>query len=80
MTAKVKVSATVSPDRLREAREVTGTESLSTLLDEALAALIERELERRWLDAQQDVGPASPADLPGEVPVDLSAIPWDDPT
>ena len=80
MTAKVKVSATVSPERLREAREVTGTESLSTLLDEALAALIERELERRWLDAHPEAGPRGDADLPGAVPVDLSAIPWDEET
>lgn len=48
---KAKVSATVSPDRLARAREVTGTNSVSDLIEEALGALIERELERRWLDA-----------------------------
>jgi post-segregation antitoxin (ccd killing protein) len=68
---KAKVSATVSPDRLARAREVTGTNSVSELLEEALAALIERELERRWLDAHPD------EELPGEVVPDLSALPWD---
>jgi len=71
MTTRTKVSATLSPERLREAQEVTGTSNVSQLLDEALAALIERELEKRWLDAHPD------QDLPGAVPVDLSAVPWD---
>ncbi|MGH3665861.1 MAG: hypothetical protein ACRDU8_07210, partial [Egibacteraceae bacterium] len=31
---RTKVSATVSPDRLARAREVTGTDSVSDLLDE----------------------------------------------
>jgi hypothetical protein len=67
---KTKISATVDPARLEQAREVTGTNSLSRLLDDALVALIERSLEQRWLDAHTD------GDLPGEVPVDLSSIPW----
>lgn len=69
---KRKVSATVSPDRLAYAREVTGTNSVSELLDQALAALIERELEQRWLAAHPD------EELPGEVVPDLSAVPWDE--
>lgn len=69
---KVKISATVSPTRLARAREVSGTNSVSELLDDALGALIERELERRWLDAHPD------DDLPGEVVPDLSALPWDE--
>ena len=69
---KVKISATVQPERLAEARAVTGTTNLSQLLDDALAALITRELERRWLDAHPD------DELPGEVPVDLSSVPWDE--
>lgn len=68
---KLKVSATVDPEQLAEARAVTGTSNLSRLLDQALGALIQRELERRWLDAHPD------EELPGEVPVDLSAVPWD---
>jgi hypothetical protein len=40
-------------------------------VDDASAALIERELEEQWLAAQPD------DDLPGEVEVDLSAVPWE---
>jgi post-segregation antitoxin (ccd killing protein) len=69
---KTKVSATVDPERLAEARAVTGTTNLSQLLDQALAAVIERELERRWLDAHPD------DELPGHVQVDLSDVPWED--
>jgi hypothetical protein len=72
VTARTKISATVSPGRLQEAKEVTGTTNVSRLLDDALAALIERELERRWLDAHPDDG------LPGEVAVDLTSVPWDE--
>lgn len=69
---KTKISATVSPDRLARAREVTGTHGVSELLDDALTALIERELERRWLEAHPD------ENLPGEVVADLSDLPWDE--
>jgi post-segregation antitoxin (ccd killing protein) len=72
MTVRTKISATVNPDRLREAREVTGTTNVSQLLDEALEALVERELENRWLDAHPN------DELPGEVAVDLSSVPWDE--
>lgn len=69
---KMKVSATVSPNRLARAREVTGTDNVSELLDQALGALIERELEQRWLRAHPD------QELPSEVLPDLSAVPWDE--
>jgi len=69
---KTKVSATVSPHRLARAREITGTDNVSELLDQALDALIERELEQRWLRAHPD------QELPGEVLPDLSAVPWDE--
>lgn len=72
MTAKTKISATLTPERLREAQEVTGTSNLSRLLDEALAALIERELERQWFEAHPD------DELPGEVEVDLTSVPWEE--
>ena len=38
----------------------------------ALAALIERELEKRWLDADPD------NELPGAVEVDLTSVPWEE--
>lgn len=69
---KTKVSATLTPERLAKAREVTGISNLSEMLDQALEALIERKLEERWLEASDDT------DLPGAVEVDLSSIPWDD--
>lgn len=72
MTIRTKVSATLTPERLREAQAITGTSNVSQLLDEALSALIERELEKRWLEANHD------DDLPGEVQVDLSSVPWEE--
>lgn len=72
---KTKISATVTPEQLARAHEVSGVSNLSQLLERALAALIERELEQRWLDAH-DVEVET--DLPGEVEVDLSATPWDE--
>lgn len=76
MTPKMKVSATLRPERLREAQAITGTSNVSQLLEDALSALIERELEKRWLDANRDGGLSG--DLPGEVPVDLSSVPWEE--
>lgn len=75
--AKQKASVTLSPELVQRAREVTGRQNLSELLDAALDALVERELERRWLAGHSTsvVG----ADLPGEVPVDLADLPWDHP-
>ncbi|MDQ3312639.1 MAG: ribbon-helix-helix domain-containing protein [Actinomycetota bacterium] len=69
---KTKVSATVSPERLARAKQVSDTTSVSELLEKALEALIERELEHQWLRAHPD------AELPGEVVPDLSALPWED--
>lgn len=71
---RIKISATVAPERIAKAREVAGITSLSELLNRALDALIERELEQRWLDAHD----GDSGDLPQSVPVDLSHIPWDD--
>ncbi len=68
---KEKVSATLHPERLAEAQRLTGKSNVSEVLDDALAALIERELERRWLEAQPD------DDLPGEVVPDLHTVPWE---
>jgi post-segregation antitoxin (ccd killing protein) len=74
--AKQKVSVTLAPEQLRRAQDLTGSENVSDLLDDALEALIERELERRWL-AGHESGDDDP-DLPREVSVDLSDAPWDD--
>ena len=44
--AKVKISATLDPARLERAKELTGVNSVSEVLERGLAALIEDELER----------------------------------
>lgn len=71
---KLKISATVDPGLLDAARRAVGTSRpVSEVLDLALDALVVRTLEERWLAAHGgDVD-----DLPGETPVDLSAVPWD---
>jgi hypothetical protein len=43
--AKVKISATVDPGRLEKAKQLTGCESVSEVLDRGLRALIESYLE-----------------------------------
>lgn len=69
---KEKISATVDPGRLANAKELLDSDNTSAVLDEALRVLIEREKERRWLNAR----PAE--DLPGQVPPNLSGLEWDD--
>lgn len=71
---KQKVSVTLSPSRISDARRLTGNENLSDLLDEALGALIDREQERRWLQGRSVVE----ADPIGDATPDLSDVPWDD--
>lgn len=72
--SKRKVSVTLSPERITRAQEVTGRSNLSELLDEALLALVDRELELRWI-ARHDS--ADDRDVPDDVPVDLSDLPWE---
>lgn len=69
---KKKLSATVDPERLAEALELTGSTNVSSVIDRTLNALVDRERERRWLAAH----PAT--DLPGEVAPDLSPVAWED--
>jgi len=71
---KVKISATVRPDQLAEAKRLTGCENVSEVLDRALAALIDDELERAHAegyarlpqgdDTVRSVDPGVWADLP----------------
>lgn len=72
--AKRKVSVTLTPERIVRAREVTGQVNLSELLDEALLALVDRELEMQWISSTDS---SADTDLPGAVPVDLSDVPWE---
>jgi post-segregation antitoxin (ccd killing protein) len=71
---RIKISATIAPELIAQARAVVASASLSELLDRALEALVERENERRWLDAHD----GDESDVPTMVPVDLSHIPWED--
>lgn len=68
---KRKISATVDPERLAQAAHLVGSDNVSSVLDLALAALIEREHEQRWLSAHPG------DDLPGEVVPDLADVPWE---
>ena len=68
---KRKISVTVDEDRLAAAVELSGESNDSAVVDAALAVLVEREQEARWLAAHP------PSDLPGEVTPDLSTVPWD---
>lgn len=70
---KKKLSVTVSPERLQRARELSPGLNVSEVVDNALDALVQRELENRWLRAREQA-----ADVHNEVPVDLSDLPWDD--
>jgi len=72
--AKVKISATVDPARLERAKQLTGCESTSEVLDRGLSALIEDQLERAHADGYavfpqgtetiRSVDPRTWADLP----------------
>lgn len=73
--AKRKISATLSPERIQQAQELTGSTNLSELLEQGLAALVERELERRWVAGYQRQPPGE--DLPAEIEPDLDAAPWE---
>ena len=48
--AKSKMSVSLNPETLEQARQLVPTTSVSELLDVALSRLIEGELERRHID------------------------------
>jgi hypothetical protein len=75
--SKVKVSATVSPERLERAKQLTRSDNVSEILDQGLEALIARELERIHSDGYAGVPQG------GEVvdivdPAVWSEGPWDE--
>jgi uncharacterized protein YgbK (DUF1537 family) len=74
---KVKVSATVSPDRLRQAKQLTGCENVSEVIEQGLAALIARELERIHADGY--AGASQGAEVVDIVDSAVwSEVPWDE--
>ena len=61
--AKSKISVTLDPMRLEQARSLLPTASVSELLDVALARLIDEELDRRHVDGYRRF--PSDADIEG---------------
>jgi hypothetical protein len=53
--AKSKLSVSLDPGRLKQAQSLVAADSVSELLDVALARLIEEELERRHVDGYERV-------------------------
>jgi hypothetical protein len=51
--AKSKLSVSLDPGRLKQAQSLVATDSVSELIDVALARLIEEELERRHVDGYE---------------------------
>ncbi len=74
---KVKVSATVDPDRLARAKQLTGSENVSEVLDRALAALVDRELERVHAEGYARV-PQGDETIEAVDPEVWSNLPWDE--
>lgn len=72
---KIKVSATVDPERLARAKELTGVESVSRVLDRALEVLIQAQLERAhaegYVESPQGDDTVSTVD-----PTVWSELPW----
>jgi len=59
---KTKVSVTLDPEKVAQAREILGTPTLSELIDVALARLIESELEQRHVAGYLRLPPVSAED------------------
>jgi hypothetical protein len=74
---KVKVSATVSPERLERAKQITRCDSVSAILDQGLEALIARELERIHGDGYARV-PQREETVDLVDPAVWSELPWDE--
>ncbi|MGH9024058.1 MAG: hypothetical protein ACRDV9_13335 [Acidimicrobiia bacterium] len=75
--SKVKISATVRPERLAEAKRLTRCENVSEVIDRALSALIDHELERLHADGYARL----PQDGETLATVDVAVwadIPWDE--
>lgn len=75
--SKMKVSATVSPERLERAKELTGCQNVSEVIDRGLEALIAREVERIHADgydrAEQGGDTVDTVD-----PAVWAEVPWDE--
>jgi len=74
---KVKLSATVSPDRLERAKQLTGCDNVSEVIDRGLAALIARELEQIHADGYARA-PQGEEAVETVDPAVWSEVPWDE--
>jgi len=74
---KVKVSATISPERLERAKQLTGCDNASEVLDQGLEALITQEHER--IHAEGYVPTPQGEEIVDSVgPAVWSEVPWDE--
>ena len=74
---KVKISATVRPDRLAEAKRLTGCDNVSEVIDRALSALIDDELERAHAEGYARL-PQGGETLEVVDPGVWADLPWDE--
>ena len=75
--AKVKISATVDPGRLEKAKQLTGCESVSEVLDRGLRALIESYLETVHAQGYER-HPQGTETVTGVEPAIWADLPWDE--
>jgi hypothetical protein len=76
MPTKTKVSATLDPERLARARQLTGSTNVSEVLDLALDALIERLLERAHTEGYERIPQGE--DVMSPDPAVWADLPWDE--
>ena len=74
---KAKVSATIDPGRLARAKQLTGSDNVSEILDRALVALIDDELERIHAQGYERVPQGSETVKVVDAQV-WSDLPWDE--
>jgi len=74
---KVKISATLRPDQLAEAKRLTGCDNVSEVLDRALAALIDDELERAHVEGYVRL-PQGGETVEVVDPAVWADVPWDE--
>ncbi len=74
---KTKVSATVDRDRLTEALQLTGCTNVSSVLDQALEALIVAHLERVHAEGYARI-PQGDETMAHPDPSVWASLPWDE--
>jgi hypothetical protein len=75
--AKVKVSATIDPDRLERAKKLTGSDNISEILDMGLQALIVAEQETIYVEGYTRLPQGNETSAVVD-PKFWADIPWDE--